>query len=265
MEKNQDNPDKSTVISTVLETPLGALMVQTKHEPGDHYHEEDGELKFISGWKNAIEELKARIDKATDQRLLNRSKSLCEILENGRYRVPGEIPEPRSDEFKFALEITGNKNMPALNSPESINFVRAYIAATININLGLDIDESSVVPVLKDQGFATNHLYYLARAHGRIHLDPDFHGIGFLEIPTALPLTHFTVSPSTIRFYEKYIQSPLRAQQAGQYLSTLSVSPNLVDEWYMTMLRAYQLRVSPMGKKNPQPVYPVSSEHFRIE
>jgi hypothetical protein len=254
-----------TPVSAILETPLGVLLIQSKDEPTDHCYEENGEIKFYRSWERAIIGIMERIRESTNENLTNRCKSLLNIIEHGRFRVPGEIPKLKTEECQAALREKGHDKIPLYGSPEYIEFLRDYVAERVKMDLGLNVERLTVTPVLEKQNIGRNHLFCLARACGRIELDPAIHGIGFLDSPALLPLNEDTLSHATLGVFLDYVKSPQRQLYATNFMSDLSVSPGLVEQWYETTQKVYDLRIPAVRKKQPRPVYPVSSEHFKIE
>lgn len=265
MNRSPEELTDITTVSAVLETPLGVLLIQSKNEPTDHCYQVGGEIKFYRSWEQAIMRLKARIEESTNENLISRMKSLLELIENGRFRVPGEIPNPKTEENQPALREKGHNSIPVYGSPEYIDFLRVYVAERVKMDLGLAVDNNTVLPILESQAIDRNHIFCLAHAEGRINLDPVIHGIGFLDTPTCLPLAEDTITRPTLSLFTRYIESKQRSRIAHNYLSKLSVSPDLVGQWHDTMQKAYELRIPAVRKKYPKPVYPVSSKNFKIE
>jgi len=233
---------KEIYTSAILETPLGVLMVQDRADP---YRDE------------IIKRIRARIEHETNEEKIKRISYLLQTIRTGRFRIPGGLVNG-DDREKAGIRETATAESLSHTSPEFIELIRESVIRNIQKELNLTFDRSNIIPIMEFQGISRDHVVCFAKGEGRIELDKqNIAGIGFLESPPTLPVSRTFLSEQTLRIFRHYIRSPQRQSLMPRLQSKIAVDAELLDEWYMTMYRAY-LSLSPLRKKTvKKPVYPV--------
>jgi hypothetical protein len=240
---------KELYTSAVLETPLGALMVQDRD---DRKRDE------------LIKSIRESISSETDIKKIKRNSYLLQALQSGRFRMPGG---PVSEQDRQTVGIGEEINIQNLSSisPEHLEAIRESVVRNINAELNLTVKRSTVTPIMDFQGEGKAHVICFAKAEGQIDTSRQgIIGIGFLDKPPALPVSRTFLTESALHIYENYISSPQRSLLIPRHESKISVSWELIDEWYMSMYRAYLSLSKSKRKEVRVPARPVSTPNLRI-
>lgn len=141
------------------------------------------------------------------------------------------------------------------------------IIREIDEELNLLVEPYDVLEVLRIRGRTRQHIIYLVRASGMIHLNPEesITGIGFLKDKNVFPLSHHFFQSHVPRVRKRFYD-PNRSQKRETterlYLSSIRVSQKLTDEWTIDESKAYLYRGSNNKNGEPRPIQ--SSPNFTI-
>jgi 8-oxo-dGTP pyrophosphatase MutT (NUDIX family) len=247
---------KKTRVAAIIETPEGILVVQ---DPHDKYR-----AHTIKTLANKIAMASLEIEKKD---LVNRLNYAIEIVQDGRYSLPGGGIDEKDYINADATELYGLE-VP-LSSIEQIEayrrVVKEAVARELEEELGLGVDMDSMLPILEIQGRERNHIICIVHAQGRLELNKaELSGIGFLNDPSVIPLNKYFFQSHVIKLFGKYIKTDQHAFYASHFLSRLNIPQDLVDDWYMDAMNGYNSRGSKSKRKVRKPAHPSSSPNLLI-
>jgi 8-oxo-dGTP pyrophosphatase MutT (NUDIX family) len=242
-------------VAAIIETPQGVLLVQ---DAKDKYRD------------NTLRELGIKAAKAGAEgnySYFRRVEYAMEIVRDGRYSLPGGKIEPEDYKNAGAEDILGLDRPLATDHEiaQYINVVKETVCREVDEELGLGIDSDTIQPILEIQGRERDHIICIASAEGILKINQEeISGIGLLDDPSAIPLNDTFFQAHVVKLFSRYIRTPIRDAYAPYYISRIEVAEDIVEEWYMDMLRGYHCRSSKVRRRLSKPTPPAYSTNFKI-